>query len=248
MFAIQNKEKMAESESEKEKQGQSLGDKLKEIRRKKSNLKCADCAANHSLFVVINFGIFVCSKCCVIHRNLGHRIKCLNVDTFDENEVEMLEKNGNKESNKIYLATFSKKDCNIKGEQYSFIKKKYVDKKWQIKEKQKSMEEIFGEFNWNDNVFENKFDGKKVSTNKKRKNSIIILQSQTEDIFDNDPFLILDINQTKQDLPDLKVQNVQNKNDKAQIMNLFNNYSNPFRQQTGNNYNPSVYHKSHWSM
>eukprot|EP00483_Globobulimina_turgida_P002259 UN02261 len=64
--------------------------KLLTINGKKYNAKCADCARKHPFHVVIKFSIFICSKCCAHHNKLGHAVKSIYLDDFNENDVQML--------------------------------------------------------------------------------------------------------------------------------------------------------------
>jgi len=43
----------------------------------------------------MNFGIFVCSKCAGLHRELNHKVKGLAMCKFSKDEIEFLEKWGN---------------------------------------------------------------------------------------------------------------------------------------------------------
>eukprot|EP00483_Globobulimina_turgida_P000051 UN00051 len=65
------------------------------IKGKKYNSKCADCSCKSPVYIVMNFSIFICSKCCTHHRKLGHQVKSIYLDDFTDNEVEMLQVNGN---------------------------------------------------------------------------------------------------------------------------------------------------------
>lgn len=42
-----------------------------------------------------NIGIFVCSRCAGLHRELNHKVKGLGLCTFSNDEVEFLSKWGN---------------------------------------------------------------------------------------------------------------------------------------------------------
>ena len=43
----------------------------------------------------MNFGIFVCSRCSGLHRDLNHKVKGLGMCTFNSEEVAQLSKMGN---------------------------------------------------------------------------------------------------------------------------------------------------------
>ena len=46
----------------------------------------------------MDFGIFVCSTCSGIHRELTHKVKGIGMSNFNDKEIEFLEKNGNEVS------------------------------------------------------------------------------------------------------------------------------------------------------
>jgi hypothetical protein len=46
----------------------------------------------------MDFGIFVCSTCSGIHRELTHKVKGLAMCNFNDKEIDMLTKNGNEVS------------------------------------------------------------------------------------------------------------------------------------------------------
>merc|ERR1712130_545009 len=155
-------------------------------------------------------------------------------DNFSECEVQMFEENGNKKSNEKYMANYCKNTNigqNTKDEQYAFIKQKYVNQIWikSVVNKTKTPkqtavaqkeEDIFGDFdNWSIHPFDDVFDDK--SKQNERKKSIIIQQSQTECIIDSDPFGILQITEQKQMAQTQNVQEIERKNTKSDIMNLF---------------------------
>ena len=80
--------------------------KIEELRKLVDNKKCFDCHEKVKIFyankviqgttyVVMDFGVFVCSTCSGIHRELTHKVKGLAMCNFSEKEIEVLTKNGN---------------------------------------------------------------------------------------------------------------------------------------------------------
>ena len=43
----------------------------------------------------MDFGVFVCSTCAGIHREMTHKVKGFAMCNFNEKEIEILAKNGN---------------------------------------------------------------------------------------------------------------------------------------------------------
>jgi hypothetical protein len=48
-----------------------------------------------TMYVVMNFGVFVCSPCAGIHREINHKVKGISMSNFSEAELQNLTENGN---------------------------------------------------------------------------------------------------------------------------------------------------------
>ncbi|KAL3631587.1 ADP-ribosylation factor GTPase-activating protein agd12 [Castilleja foliolosa] len=84
--------------------------RLKELMVQQDNRVCADCGAPDPKWASANIGVFLCLKCCGVHRSLGASIsKVLSVtlDDWSDEEIEaMFEVGGNASANSIYEAYF----------------------------------------------------------------------------------------------------------------------------------------------
>ncbi|KAG8365666.1 hypothetical protein BUALT_Bualt18G0130100 [Buddleja alternifolia] len=82
--------------------------RLKDLLLQRDNRKCADCSAPEPKWASANIGVFICLKCCGVHRSLGtHISKVLSVtlDEWSDDEIEaMIEVGGNASANSIYEA------------------------------------------------------------------------------------------------------------------------------------------------
>ncbi|KAM7259388.1 hypothetical protein ACFE04_015129 [Oxalis oulophora] len=82
--------------------------KLKDLLLKADNRTCADCSAPDPKWASANIGVFICLKCCGVHRSLGtHISKVLSVtlDDWSDDEIDaMVEVGGNTSANSIYEA------------------------------------------------------------------------------------------------------------------------------------------------
>lgn len=82
--------------------------RLKDLLSKAENRVCADCGAQDPKWASANIGVFICLKCCGVHRSLGtHISKVLSVtldDWSDEDVDSMMEVGGNAAANAIYEA------------------------------------------------------------------------------------------------------------------------------------------------
>ncbi|GLT35712.1 hypothetical protein SLA2020_101390 [Shorea laevis] len=82
--------------------------RLKDLLSQKDNRFCADCGAPDPKWASANIGVFLCLKCCGVHRSLGtHISKVLSVtlDDWSDEEIDaMIEIGGNSAANAIYEA------------------------------------------------------------------------------------------------------------------------------------------------
>ncbi|KAK9058023.1 hypothetical protein SSX86_022863 [Deinandra increscens subsp. villosa] len=82
--------------------------RLKELLKQRDNQTCADCGAPDPKWASANIGVFICLKCCGVHRSLGvHISKVLSVtlDAWSDAEIDaMIEVGGNTSANSIYEA------------------------------------------------------------------------------------------------------------------------------------------------
>ncbi|KAA3478578.1 putative ADP-ribosylation factor GTPase-activating protein AGD13 [Gossypium australe] len=82
--------------------------RLKNLMNQTDNRICADCGAPDPKWASANIGVFICLKCCGVHRSLGARIsKVLSVqlDEWSNEDIDaMIEVGGNSSANAIYEA------------------------------------------------------------------------------------------------------------------------------------------------
>ncbi|XP_074272437.1 ADP-ribosylation factor GTPase-activating protein AGD12-like [Silene latifolia] len=82
--------------------------RLKDLLLLKDNRFCADCGAPDPKWASANIGVFICLKCCGVHRSLGtHISKVLSVtlDEWSDEDIDaMVEVGGNASANAIYEA------------------------------------------------------------------------------------------------------------------------------------------------
>lgn len=82
--------------------------RLKDLLLQSDNRVCADCGAPDPKWASANIGVFICLKCCGVHRSLGtHISKVLSVtlDEWSDDDVDgMVEVGGNASANSIYEA------------------------------------------------------------------------------------------------------------------------------------------------
>ena len=86
---------------------------LQELRKNditNCNSRCADCFDLNTSWTSVNLGIFLCVRCAQIHRGIGTHISkvkgCGGTYLWYPDEIEMMQKNGNEKSNKLYLKKY----------------------------------------------------------------------------------------------------------------------------------------------
>ncbi|KAL7718966.1 Stromal membrane-associated protein [Entamoeba marina] len=94
-----------------------------------------DCQAMGPVYVVLDFGTFVCQTCSGIHREFSHRVKSISMASFKPEEMKKIKEMGNEKAKRIWLAKWTTADYQIpeSGNQRKirdFIHLKYKDKKW----------------------------------------------------------------------------------------------------------------------
>lgn len=68
---------------------------------------CADCHSKCPLWVSLDFGIFICMNCSGGHRSLGRlltRVRSIKIDSWDQQEVEIMVNVGNVIANAYWEA------------------------------------------------------------------------------------------------------------------------------------------------
>ncbi|KAE9610377.1 hypothetical protein Lal_00006779 [Lupinus albus] len=108
--------------------------RMKDLLLHKDNRFCADCNAPDPKWASANIGVFVCLKCCGVHRSLGthiSKIYSVTLDEWTEEEIDaMIEVGGNASANSIYEAYlpegYTKPASDASHEQRAkFIRSKY---------------------------------------------------------------------------------------------------------------------------
>lgn len=85
----------------------------KAIKSIPGNAVCADCRAASPDWASVSFGILVCIQCSGIHRSLGvhlSKIRSLNLDFWNPENVELMQELGNERSWSIFEETYQEDD------------------------------------------------------------------------------------------------------------------------------------------
>ncbi|KAF0978270.1 hypothetical protein FDP41_002785 [Naegleria fowleri] len=99
------------------------------------NKECMDCVVKGTPYVIMDFGIFVCTFCSGIHRNFNFKAKGISMTNFEDKDVEFFETHGNKVAQATWRAKWDPtkfpkpKSTDEKGIK-DFIEKTYVKKQW----------------------------------------------------------------------------------------------------------------------
>lgn len=82
--------------------------RLKDLLLHKDNCFCVDCGAPNPKWASANIGVFICLKCCGVHRSLGthiSRVLSVTLDEWSDEDIDaMVEVGGNAAANAIYEA------------------------------------------------------------------------------------------------------------------------------------------------
>ncbi|KAG2385944.1 hypothetical protein C9374_003093 [Naegleria lovaniensis] len=99
------------------------------------NKECMDCVVKGTPYVIMDFGIFVCTFCSGVHRNFNFKAKGISMTNFEDKDVEFFETHGNKVAQATWRAKWDPtkvpkpKSTDEKGIK-DFIEKTYVKKLW----------------------------------------------------------------------------------------------------------------------
>ncbi|KAK8949800.1 ADP-ribosylation factor GTPase-activating protein AGD12 [Platanthera guangdongensis] len=112
--------------------------KMKELLLKSDNQLCADCNAPDPKWASANIGVFLCLKCCSVHRNLGldiSKVLSLTLDEWMEEDIDsMVEVGGNSSANSIYEAYVPKGISKPKPNASIEERTKFIRSKYELQE------------------------------------------------------------------------------------------------------------------
>ncbi|KAF2669732.1 ArfGap-domain-containing protein [Microthyrium microscopicum] len=100
------------------------------------NDRCADCAARNPGWASWSLGIFLCVRCASIHRKLGvhvSKIKSLSMDSWTSEQVELMKKTGNTNSNRVFNPRNVKPSIPIDIDEVDGVMERYIRQKYESK-------------------------------------------------------------------------------------------------------------------
>jgi late competence protein required for DNA uptake (superfamily II DNA/RNA helicase) len=69
------------------------------LRLLQENKSCFDCSEKGTTYCVMApHGVFVCSQCAGMHREMNHKVKGISMSVFSDADITFLRENGNKVS------------------------------------------------------------------------------------------------------------------------------------------------------
>lgn len=107
---------------------------IKRILAQDGNNRCADCKTSlHPRWASWNIGILICIRCSGVHRSLGthiSKVRSIDLDTWNDQQLEKLVEFGNKRANAYWEAKLPPNYVPDESKIPSFIKTKYELKRW----------------------------------------------------------------------------------------------------------------------
>lgn len=107
---------------------------IKRILAQEGNNRCADCKTSlHPRWASWNIGILICIRCSGVHRSLGthiSKVRSIDLDTWNDQQLEKLVEFGNKRANAYWEAKLPPNYVPDESKIPSFIKTKYELKRW----------------------------------------------------------------------------------------------------------------------
>ncbi len=79
---------------------------MDQLRQISANKKCFDCGEKGPTYVEMKYGVFICSSCSGIHRELCHKVKGITMCNFSDKEIEFLTKWGNESAYEHYMGDY----------------------------------------------------------------------------------------------------------------------------------------------
>lgn len=112
--------------------------RLKDLLLQKDNRVCADCGSPDPKWASANIGVFICLKCCGVHRSLGtHISKVLSVtlDEWSDEDIDaMVEVGGNAAANAIYEAFIPEGSSKPGPDASHDVRMKFIRSKYELQE------------------------------------------------------------------------------------------------------------------
>ena len=81
---------------------------IEELRKLPANRKCFDCGDKGVTYIITKHGIFVCSACAGIHREIGFRAMGISMSVFKDEDLKHLAQWGNEKAKEYWMADYDK--------------------------------------------------------------------------------------------------------------------------------------------
>ncbi|KAL9101762.1 MAG: hypothetical protein Q9163_003009 [Psora crenata] len=97
------------------------------------NDRCADCGSRNPGWASWSLGIFLCMRCASLHRKLGthiSKVKSLSMDTWSNEQVENMKRNGNTSTNRTYNPQNAKPPIPLDVDEVDAVLERFIRQKY----------------------------------------------------------------------------------------------------------------------
>ncbi|KAI9704144.1 MAG: hypothetical protein M1836_007005 [Candelina mexicana] len=100
------------------------------------NDRCADCQTRNPGWASWSLGVFLCMRCAALHRKLGthvSKVKSLSMDSWSNDQVENMKRNGNASSNRTFNPLHKKPEIPLDVDEVDMAMERFIRQKYELR-------------------------------------------------------------------------------------------------------------------